>query len=247
MLHFFRRLRLQHLFSENVRKYIFYALGEILLVVIGILIALQINTSNQHRLDRIEEKKILANLHSEFLQNAELLRESINSAISARNAGIEVMQLMGENEEFLKTQNTDSLLFYSLPSENFLPSGNSVNNVIQSGRLSLISNDELIKKLYQWDAIVESVKDYDNGTDQWVNEQVLTFLADHISFKEMDATAGYECTGTSRLPHNSLVVFQSLRFENLLDNTLYLYLHLITELEKAELLINEILILTETD
>lgn len=40
-------------------KYLIYAIGEILLVVIGILIALQINSVNENRLERIEERKYL--------------------------------------------------------------------------------------------------------------------------------------------------------------------------------------------
>lgn len=47
-------------------KYFKYAIGEILLVVIGILIALQINTWNTKRLDSLKEKAILKELHKEF-------------------------------------------------------------------------------------------------------------------------------------------------------------------------------------
>ena len=43
MINFFRRIRQQRLAQNNVSKYLLYALGEILLVVVGILIALQIN------------------------------------------------------------------------------------------------------------------------------------------------------------------------------------------------------------
>ena len=59
MLTLFRRIRKSLLSSGSVKKYTLYAIGEIALVVIGILIALQINNWNQSRLDRIEEQKIL--------------------------------------------------------------------------------------------------------------------------------------------------------------------------------------------
>jgi hypothetical protein len=45
--------------SGNARRYTIYALGEIALVVIGILIALQINNWNTDNKDRLEERKIL--------------------------------------------------------------------------------------------------------------------------------------------------------------------------------------------
>ena len=59
MIKFFRKIR-QRLLKENkLRSYLIYAIGEIVLVVIGILIALQINNWNQERL----QDKILKNIH----------------------------------------------------------------------------------------------------------------------------------------------------------------------------------------
>ena len=49
MISFFRKLRLRFLGQNKVTQYLMYALGEILLVVIGILIALQVNTWNEER------------------------------------------------------------------------------------------------------------------------------------------------------------------------------------------------------
>ncbi len=51
MLRFFRFIRRKLIEEDNMRKYIMYALGEILLVVIGILIALQVNNWNQERIE----------------------------------------------------------------------------------------------------------------------------------------------------------------------------------------------------
>jgi hypothetical protein len=48
--------------TGKMKKYLFYSIGEILLVVIGILIALQINNWNENRKDRIEENKVLIDL-----------------------------------------------------------------------------------------------------------------------------------------------------------------------------------------
>ncbi|MBT8306228.1 MAG: hypothetical protein KJN85_04770, partial [Maribacter sp.] len=51
MIKFFRKIRQQLLIENRTGKYLLYAIGEIVLVVIGILIALQINNWN-------EEKKV---------------------------------------------------------------------------------------------------------------------------------------------------------------------------------------------
>lgn len=62
MFKFFRRIRQGLLEKGNIRKYLLYAFGEILLVVLGILIALQINNWNQNRVDKKMEHTYLKNL-----------------------------------------------------------------------------------------------------------------------------------------------------------------------------------------
>ena len=78
MLTFFRRIRKGLLgegatrptgSSGRASKYVLYAVGEITLVVIGILIALQINNWNEERKDRIKEREVLQNLE-ESLENS---------------------------------------------------------------------------------------------------------------------------------------------------------------------------------
>ncbi len=65
--------------SVKVGKYLKYAVGEIVLVVIGILIALQINNYNEWRKDRVKEKEILVNLAENFELNIETLDSEIES------------------------------------------------------------------------------------------------------------------------------------------------------------------------
>ena len=73
MIKFFRKIR-QNLLNENkTSKYLKYAIGEIVLVVIGILIALQINTWNEERKTKIEETSALENIQRDFKKNKELL------------------------------------------------------------------------------------------------------------------------------------------------------------------------------
>ena len=66
MLRFFRHIRKQLMEQNKIRTYIFYAIGEILLVVIGILIALQVNTWNENRIQRNQESHYLEKLTEEM-------------------------------------------------------------------------------------------------------------------------------------------------------------------------------------
>jgi len=78
MIKYFRRIR-QRLISEgNLKRYLIYATGEILLVVIGILIALQINNWNEWRKDRVKEKVILIDLVKNVEINIQTFQNDIN-------------------------------------------------------------------------------------------------------------------------------------------------------------------------
>jgi len=77
MLKFFRNIRKNLLNEGKTTKYLKYAIGEIVLVVIGILIALQINNWNQDRQLKQKEKKILIELKRDLVSNNSVLQNTI--------------------------------------------------------------------------------------------------------------------------------------------------------------------------
>ena len=86
MLTFLRRMRKTLLSEGALPKYLLYAIGEIALVVIGILIALQINNWNQDRKDRIKEVKVLNEVQITLQRNSELLSDYIENLELYNNA-----------------------------------------------------------------------------------------------------------------------------------------------------------------
>ena len=73
MIKFFRNIRKNLLSEGKTSKYLKYAIGEIVLVVIGILIALQINNWNENRKTRVKENVIVKSLYDEFMFNSKYL------------------------------------------------------------------------------------------------------------------------------------------------------------------------------
>jgi len=73
MLTFFRKIRKTLLESGSTRRYLLYAIGEIALVVIGILIAVQINNLNEAKIQRNLEQEALARLLEDLQQDADRL------------------------------------------------------------------------------------------------------------------------------------------------------------------------------
>ena len=77
MIKFFRHIRKNLLSEGKTGKYFKYAIGEIVLVVIGILIALQINNWNQNRLKGEKEIQILKSFVTQFQNDVSQLDESL--------------------------------------------------------------------------------------------------------------------------------------------------------------------------
>jgi len=69
MIKFFRKIRQNLLTKGKTATYLKYAVGEIILVVIGILIALSINNWNQKRLIKIQSDQVLLNLKTEVTES----------------------------------------------------------------------------------------------------------------------------------------------------------------------------------
>jgi hypothetical protein len=154
MIKFFRKIR-QKLLSENkFSKYLFYAIGEIVLVVIGILIALSINNWNENRKNTEKENKYLSNINKEIINDSLTLERSW---FRNRQKKIECLELAKQyvmGDYFPK----DTLLFINNVGfggvnsrASFSGSSRTYKELISTGNLSLISNDsirELIVNYY---------------------------------------------------------------------------------------------------
>ena len=140
MIKFFRHIRKSHLEQNQMGKYFKYAIGEILLVVVGILIALQINNWNEQReLDK-EEHYILKQLLNEFKADSVKLSRFIlltDDKISSQKAMLGI----------LKTNNAEKLtlpsIFFSGKAIPFYDYSPTFNELVSSGKLSIIKKDTI--------------------------------------------------------------------------------------------------------
>lgn len=245
MINFFKKLRKDFLQKGNTVKYLQYAVGEIVLVMIGILLALQVNSWNQERLEKKEAKNILSNLYEEFVENKRQFDNVYETYTEAMGSSIALLHLMGEDGPILETQNIDSLLYSSFPSAEFFPSSQSIDNIIQSGRLSLIKDPQLIALTYQWKALLELLNDREETQDNWINETTLPFLTKYVSFVEMDGQGRPSWYQPSKLKKDYNLLFQNLEFENIMENGIYLQDKTIERLKECGELMEKIIEITQ--
>ncbi|GGG44925.1 hypothetical protein GCM10011414_13120 [Croceivirga lutea] len=145
MIKFFRKIR-QSLLSENrFSKYLLYAIGEIILVVIGILIALQINNWNEQRKENIKEQALLKRLEKEFVSN----REQLLTKIQLRNNLIENCRQLLVYFDNPESASRDSILVYlsTVQPPTFDP---IQNDLVSSGTIEILKNEELKQLLVNW-------------------------------------------------------------------------------------------------
>jgi hypothetical protein len=155
MINFFRRLRLDALSRKRFPKYIAYATGEIVLVVIGILIALSINTWNEDRKDKASEQDIYCKLLADFeldLQNIEkLTAESDEKIIVAKKLLLELPE-MSKDINYLMNN-----YIQALRTNAFTPSKVTITDITSSGKLSLLTNETLKNTLIRYYAELDNL------------------------------------------------------------------------------------------
>lgn len=142
MIRLFRNLRQSLLAQGRITRYLTYAVGEIVLVVIGILIALQVNTWNMARQDRKMETKYLAGLRADLqvdLVNLEAFIADRGSKASSAMLLLKMQDPMTREE----VQVMDSVIWRVFAWRKFVPSTKTLDELIGSGSLSLIKNDSI--------------------------------------------------------------------------------------------------------
>ncbi|WP_276390707.1 DUF6090 family protein [Eudoraea chungangensis] len=185
MIKFFRKIR-QNLLSEGkTGKYLKYAFGEIILVMIGILLALQVNSWNQKRLDRIEEKKILRSLKQDFKNSVEEF-ETLN--LIRRDlilAATEIFKLSPETVDEYSQTHLDSLFSKTLSGPTFNNKSGSLNVLLTSGKINLISNIALKEILIEWPGDVADMIEDEVNQDELYKGRYLDMLGKYVSWNDL--------------------------------------------------------------
>jgi hypothetical protein len=195
MIPFFRKIRKKMADDNKPLKYARYAIGEVVLVVIGILIALQINNWNEEKKARIEElgyiNSYLIDLEkdrSDLEFNSEYGKMTINGADSLSK---ELMKrpLQGREKKlyhFLALQNTG----IGMPHHD-----RTITQLKYSGKFGVIKNQTVVDALIEYDAGLIGLKELENHQYRWdIGNNTLIDIA-----KIFDLTIAHEFEEASRL------------------------------------------------
>jgi hypothetical protein len=169
MIKLFRNLRRKLLTENRVSKYLLYALGEIILVVIGILIALQINNWNEDRKSVIQEALYLERLLVEVDENI----TTFNTEITFIKKGVKTIKAF--SQALKKSDSNDTLLIQSANSffqtgsiyPNFSYYHSTFDDLSSTGNLKVIRNTSLRDSLVKLYAKNEDIKGRIRLSAEW--------------------------------------------------------------------------------
>ncbi|QBA63958.1 DUF6090 family protein [Muriicola soli] len=185
--------------KNKTGKYLKYAIGEIVLVVIGILIALSINNWNIEKNNRIEEVKILKNLRSDFEASIKELDELDEIRKSSLSCIKTIFSIIETKTNPYSEKQLDSLVMYASVPPTYNGQMGTLEMLFNSGKVNIISNDEIKNLLITWPGLVDDVTEeeiilrdlsynqYDNNSSKYLSKtnQMKLFKYRNIPFQSM--------------------------------------------------------------
>lgn len=183
MLKFFQKIRKSLLVDKKVSQ---YAIGEIILVVIGILIALQINNWNQERLNTQEEKILIESISEKINYNQFQYKTGLSRYNEVIKSAYSFLSVINSESKATNIDEIESNL-HSITKRWLLGKANSVSiydQMIGAGQLNILSSEELRSVLTSLKENLLLLESYEDIQINFLDNQLTPFLnlnADVIS------------------------------------------------------------------
>ncbi len=172
MINFLRKIRMKLVLNGRMKKYVLYAIGEVVLIVFGILIALYLNNWNIQRNNDSKEYKIQVQLNEDYLNNLKQLEQKMKMRSDLTQAALDVLSMIDDSNSL----NPDSLM----PKLNQIivdPTFDPIDNeLMYTGDIRLIRNDSLKRMLSRWTSDVKQVQQVELEWQKIRTEIYIPFL-----------------------------------------------------------------------
>ncbi len=229
MFFFLRRIRKSLIGTGQVKRYLLYALGEIMLVVLGILIALQIDNWNNGRIERREARKTYHNIRTKISDDKLELMEIVEYNDFLFHRYRRASALIAANDRSRIDSVALGAIQMSLYSD-FYRTPNVFESLATSGRLRIMHNDSIISGLQE----LETTYNHINRLEDIHWEVIIGELSPQL--RELINYTNLEVTDPDQL--------YSVGIQNLLVESIYLtrgkdsmYHHAINEIDRLNRMI----------
>ena len=203
-------------------KYLKYAIGEIVLVMIGILLALQVNNWNSNRIQKQKEQVLLSALNKEFEFNKIQLDSVLYYHNSSRKSNDYILSRLPIKD--VNSENLDSLSFHlwnHTMTFTFNPSSGVSSSIMNSSDINIISNNELRQLLIGWNDLL---LDYQEE-EKWAQKNYYTNLKPYekqyflFSDNDMLTDPRIELSFLTHIEFDNYILDRKNDLDNILKNT----------------------------
>lgn len=217
-----RFLRFEKIINLVRGKYLRYAVGEIILVVIGILLALQVNNLNEKRKLRVQEKNVLLSLHNEISSNLISLETSLNEKKTILQVNKKLLENTSPEGKWKSKEKLDSLMYYfTVSGWIYVPDNGVLNEIVNSGKLSDLENNSIKNLVASIPQQVSQILEEDRLYRDDLHQYFLPYLGKKFALKNI---AKYRelykynksALGKSNFDINYSIILGDLEFENIL-------------------------------
>jgi hypothetical protein len=205
--------------AGKFNKYFLYAIGEIILVVIGILIALSINNWNEERQQNSKTESLIVGLKKQTEENLVSTNWSIKQTKQVNKDIASLLLMFGKPIEKSQHSNIDSLVSrISFDFYNYL-NLSTLQEAQDNGEISFIKNDSLKFLLYNTSSISRLIKEREKVINNDKNTYLVPFLYQNINRKNIQTNTNEKLKnkiGESLLNKNDYsMLLTNTKFENL--------------------------------
>ena len=232
MIKFFRKIRFDLMEKNKTGKpawpagrYFKYAIGEIVLVVIGILIALQINNWNQQRIQNESEQLAIKNLKQDFEYNYRTLDSILTETKENIESQFLILNNTGNKRGTITKVEFNNALNDLADINEFYPRNGYLDDLINSGNLGILKNQELRNKLSSWNPVFNYIKTREKELET-ARDRVSVMIIKKGSWLNADAVSTAETVKNNIFPKSGFDVdnrdlMNELEFENNTENIIY--------------------------
>ena len=244
----FRRIRQKLIDAGAITKYLLYTIGEIMLVVIGILIALQVNNWNQQTYERNLEEKYIQELLQDFnenMGNADRVLRLLDTALPKLIALLEQSALEAPNVP-VDSLNNWFRVVNEMPT--YRSTDRAYTNITGSGELKIISSDEIKYAIARYYSYLEVTKIVQNTHELELVETFQPYIIENLDFQAVN----FERVGDYTLPaavdeDAILSVLHTQHFRNIITTKWTIMTDLLNQYREIRPLIAEVILVLEDE
>ncbi len=216
MIKFFRKIRYDLMEKNKTGKYLKYAIGEIILVMVGILLALQVSNWNQQRKAAQKEELLLEALNKEFVKNkAQLEGVVVRHERALASTKFAISQFPIDP----KTINLDTY-YAGMRSwgqwATFNPTQGVIRSLVNTSSFELISDPELRVLLVSWEDVLADYKEEENQALGVLQNFLYPEIAEHISWVNGMLDDRFEKDYLSTLQYENVFARREIDLKNIL-------------------------------